>query len=667
MAFNANQHPDEYFANLTGEDLASALFSKIEDYREYLSTSGRLVMWQNLYEMFYREYWMAGGNEKSGEKGQYTHTHINQFKSILDRLQSIISQQRIKWQARAANSDSQSLKQTILANELLDYYLRTKHLTAHINDVLNWGFLVGEGYLALTWDAHAGDIVGQVQEDDGSTIDIHPGDVRATVFDPTCMVRDVSAYSWEKCDWVITIEQRNKFDEAAKYPEMADDLISMTADQTDERQWHFQPNWWFPAENSISVYHFYHRRTPACPNGRYVKFYSDKLVPLEDNLPYEDIPVHRFAPQEHLGTCFGYSVAANLLPMQQSYDVITDTIQTNHEVFGVQHVTSYTGSNFQWQTAANGMTLIEVDPVPGMADSMPKGLNLLDVSPDSYAYQSKLEGAMETISGVNSVARGTPPDGVTAGVALALIQSMALQANMPAQLRYATFLEHTGSGLIGILREYAQVPRMAEIAGKENKSFVKEFSAKDLGEIQRVFVELGNPLTDTVPGRVAIADALLEKQMVSTPQEYLTVINTGNLDPMTQGDQAELLLIRKENEMLSDGQPTLVLEMDAHEIHINEHKAVLADPEARQNPAFVQNVVNHIKQHQQFIAMAAAGQAAPPGQPQQGVPTSVPPGAPPPTNGTPEQAVAGLAAPQSAGATSQALGESVQPAQPPQV
>jgi len=641
-----------YWANLQNEELGGALWGKVEDYRQYLTTSGQLVLWQNLFEAYYREYWMQGTNEKGGSNAQYTHTHINQFKSILERLQSIISQQRIKWQARAANGDSQSLKQTILANELLDYYLRTKNLTSLIANVVDWGFLLGEGFLALTWDSQGGKLVGQTQEEDGSMIEIHQGDVRASVYDPTCVVRDAAGKSWDACDWIITIEQRNKYDEATKYPELADKLVSLTMDKTNEMYWHFQPNWWFPSDDAISVYHFYHKRTPACPDGRYVKFYADDMVVIQTGLPYEEIPVHRFAPQEHLGTAFGYSVATNLLPIQQSYDVITDSIQTNHEIFGVQSVIGYEGSNFQWQTIANGLTYMTVDPVAGVPDSMPKPLNLLDVAPDSYAYQQTLVQMMQTISGVNSVARGEPPEGVTAGTALALIQSMALQTNMPAQLRYATFLEHAGSGLISLLRVYASVPRMAEIAGKENRSFVKEFSNKDLNQIQRVFVELGNPLTDTVPGRLAMAQDLLNQHMISTPQEYLTVLKTGTLDPMLNGDEAELLLIRKENELLSEGQPALVLEMDAHQIHITEHRSVLADPETRNNPDLVKNVMAHIQAHQQFLAAAA--------MPAPGAPApapAAPPGPQKPGAGGPAAQVTALSNPGTSAATSSALAQ----------
>ncbi len=600
---------------------------------------------------------------------------------------------------RATNSDAASLTQTILANQLLDYYLRTKMLTELEQATLNWGFITGEGFLSCTWDSQSGKIVGQLDANanpDGSipaqvpdadgavpahepnVIDLHEGDIRAAVFDPTCVARDCQSMSWEACDWIITIEQRNKFDEAAKYPELADKITALSLDACGEKEWHFTTNWWSTSDDLIAVYHFYHKKTPACPAGRYVKFYADDMVVIETGLPYESIPVHRFAPQEHLGTPFGYSVAANLLPIQQSADILNDTIMTNHETFGVQSVVGYKGSGVEWQQAANGMSYMELNPPEGNYDNKPSGLNLLSVAKDSYEYQTKLEQEMQLISGINSVARGEPPAGVTAGVALALIQSMAIQTNMPAQLRLVTFRERYGSAIISILREYAQVPRLAEIAGEENRSYVKEFSSKDLDKVQRVLVELGNPLTDTTAGRVALAEQLLQAKMVSTPQEFLTVINTGNLDPLTQGDQQELLLIRKENEMLSDGEGVIALQFDAHQLHINEHKAVLADPEKRNDAQFVQNVVDHINAHQNFLTPPPV--PGPPGMPPvQGGPPPLPPhpqtpgapsgppvGAPPPAQGgSPAMKAAALTTPATANGATAALAAQAKPAQSP--
>jgi hypothetical protein len=630
----------EYFANKQNDELGSALWDRIRQYRCYLDTSGRLVLWQNMYYGYYREYWMAGENEKNGQVGQYTHTRVNQFKSLLDRLRALITQQRVAWQPRAANDDSASLKQTILATDLLDYCLKVDKLEPLIDRVVHWGWLCHEGFLAATWDAHAGKPAGYITEEDGTSVPVMEGKPKFVAFDPTCVVRDPTVQSWDKVDWVITIQHVNKYDEAARYPELADQLVNLTLDHTKEMNWHFLPTWWTASGDLIAVYHFYHKHTPACPNGRYVKFYADNLIALQTTLPYEDLPIYRFAPQEHLDSPFGYSVSANMMPIQETYDILTDTAATNQELFGVQHVAGYEGSNVKWETLPNGASYVQVRAIPGVADSMPKPLNLLQTMPETYQFRDSLEKDMETMSGVNSVARGQPPEGVTSGVALAFLQSQAIQTNMPSQTNYIAFLESLGSGVLGLFKRYATTKRVIEIVGTERRSYVREFSNQDLQKVQRVYVELGNPLTETLAGKINLAQALITSKLITTPQEYITVLNTGNIEPMLHGDQAELLLIKKENELLSDGTPVMAIQEDTHDIHVQEHRSVLADPDVRRNPKVMAAVRAHLDEHYTFAPQLRPPPPQPPppppGAPQPGPPSpGGPPGQPPPQGPAP--------------------------------
>jgi hypothetical protein len=66
---------------------------------------------------------------------------------------------------------------------------------------------------------------------------------------------------------------------------------------------------------------------------------------------------------------------------------------------------------------------------------------------------------------------------------------------------------------------------------------------------------------------------------------------------MLEAEQSELLLIKAENEKLQEGTVPPVMITDDHRLHILEHKAVLADPDVRNDPQLVQSVTNHMQQH----------------------------------------------------------------------
>lgn len=94
-----------------------------------------------------------------------------------------------------------------------------------------------------------------------------------------------------------------------------------------------------------------------------------------------------------------------------------------------------------------------------------------------------------------------------------------------------------------------------------------------------------------------MAEQLLQMQLIKNPQQYFQVMNTGRLDSMFEGEQNELLLMKAENERLMDGQNVFASALDAHRLHIMEHKAVLADPDLRKDNSLVQKVMDHIQQH----------------------------------------------------------------------
>lgn len=87
--------------------------------------------------------------------------------------------------------------------------------------------------------------------------------------------------------------------------------------------------------------------------------------------------------------------------------------------------------------------------------------------------------------------------------------------------------------------------------------------------------------------------------MIENPDQYIQVLTTGRLEPVIEGKQSQLLLIKGENEMLSEGIPQRALITDNHAKHILEHSIVLNNPEIRQDPnnPIVQVTLDHIQEH----------------------------------------------------------------------
>jgi hypothetical protein len=194
-------------------------------------------------------------------------------------------------------------------------------------------------------------------------------------------------------------------------------------------------------------------------------------------------------------------------------------------------------------------------------------------------------------------------------------------------------IEDVGTALIKMLQRFASTKRVAAIVGKTNRPELKEYMGKDLSNISRVVVSLGNPMAQTIAGRFELANQMLQYQIIKDPRQIFQVLDTGRMDDMYANDQQELMLMKAENENLMAGKPVIATAIDEHMQHINYHKAVIADPELRTDPELVTRVLAHIEEHLQLLRtvdpqlLGAVGQQslAPP-PPPQGMPQGGQPG-----------------------------------------
>jgi hypothetical protein len=511
---------------------------------------------------------------------------------VVKHLVNLTVSQRPTFEPRASNTDAASQKQAKLARSLLDYYLRDKRLERHIRAALEFASLYGEGFVTVAWDADDGEVVGINPE---TSIEVKQGDIGYQSYEPMDVVRDPALISSNQSEWNIVKTFRNRWELVARFPEHTDAILA----EPTTRDWNRNFRLWTdPVLNTtdlIETWEFYHKRTQALPNGRYTLFLYNGGALLDSSLPYATMPVYRLSADDIGGSPFGYGTIFDLLPIQEAVDNLYSTITTNQQTFGTQMVAVPKGSNISASQLSEGLTVVEYDNSP--TGGKPEAMNLTATAPEIFNHLSKLERVMETIGGINSVVRGEPPSAGMSGAAMALLQSQAVQFVQGLQSSYVQLLEDTGTATIQTLRDYAVTDRVIAIVGKANRSNLQAFTGKDLTSINRVQVDVGNPITRTTAGKLQIAETLLQNKLINNAAEYLAVLETGNLETMTEGPMNELLSIRAENEELSEGRDVSVLLTDRHDIHINEHKAVLSDPAIRADAEKMNAAMSHIMEH----------------------------------------------------------------------
>jgi hypothetical protein len=587
-----------YFATKEGEQCASALLKKSQTFFNQLSKNAYLDKLKDMWMFYHGIYATGTGYEHqitfTGEQGELVAIPINHFRNLARHIYNMITSNRPTMEARAINTDYKSLSQTYLANNILDYYMREKQIEDAIHKAAEMAVVLGAGYIKLEWNATGGE-----------TYDVDPetgefnfeGEIEVTNISPFDVVVDGTKENWADHEWVLVRSFQNKHNLAAKYPEYADKIVNL---DTKSDLYRYRINLFSNDEtDDIAVYEFYHKKTEAVPEGRYMLFVTDDIVLLDTKMVYRDLPVFRLVMAEIMGTPYGYSDMFDVYPIQEAINSLYSSILTNQTANAVQNIWVKPGSDFNVESIIGGMNVVE-------SAEKPESLQLTQTPKEVFDFVMMLEKLGETLSGVNSVTRGNPEASLRSGNALALVQSMSLQYMSGFQKNYVRFIEQLGTSLINILKDFAMTPKMIALVGRNNKPLLKEFTGDMIKDINRVVVDVGNPLARTTAGRVQMAEQLLQMGMIKNPQQYFMIMNTGRLDPMFESDMSEILLIKKENEFLLEGKKVTAALLDAHRQHIMEHKAVASDPELRLNPDLVENLYTHIQEHINFLRTADA-------------------------------------------------------------
>lgn len=581
----------DYFAAQSADETVSIVLNKAESWMNSLESNGYLLKLRQMWSAYHGAYYTDVGSGHQihfgGAQGELVSLPVNHLRNLGQHILVMTTSNRPIMEARATNTDYKSLTQTYLANGLLDYYMREKRLETFLKRACELAIVLGAGYIKMEWDATQGEPVDYNEETKNY---VYEGDVVFSNLSPFDVLYDTTKEDQDH-DWLVCRVWKNRFDLAAKYPELSDKILSLPTKSELQNKFRLGFNN-YEETDDIAVYELYHKRSDSLPDGRYVLFCSADTVMFDGALPYRSIPIFRISPSDILGTPFGYTPLFDILPIQDAINALYSTILTNQNAFGVQNLYVPRGGDIAVNQLAGGLNIIE-----GNQGFEPKPLNLTNTPKEIFDFLEMLEHVAETLSGVNSVARGNPEASLKSGAALALVQSMSLQFMSGLQQSYIELIENVGSALITMLKDFASTPRVAAIVGKSNRTFLKEFQGADLSAISRVAVNVGNPLSRTTAGRVQMAEQLLQMGAIKSPQDYLQVINTGSLDSVTEDAQSQLLLVKGENEKLVQLQPIHALAIDQHQLHIQEHAAILSDPDLRTDQQLSAAVLAHIQEH----------------------------------------------------------------------
>lgn len=644
MAVNNNNinpvRSDIYFANLEADELPAALNNKIYDYQRFCYQRGLLSLWKRCYWQYYRALETLGITGRVGENQEYYTLTINDFRSIIKNVLTLVTSQRPAWECKSANTDTSVKSETIVGTTVLDYYMEKKRAERYLTDAaeiaMAWG---GDAWVRVLWDPNAGELFDTIKNDDGTDKEVREGDLAFSTHTPLDVIRDVTKRSPYNHDWTIIRDYVNKWDLVAKYPALAEEIKMINPNPGSFQGYSsYFTMYRYDGFSSdlIPVYDFYHRKTDAVPQGRIFRYVTEDIVLADGPLPYDNIPAYRIHGGQQTNSIFGHTTSFELLAIQEAADVLDSTFLTNAATWGVGALTAPKGAGVEPSTLSGGQELYEYDSeLGGKLEVLPSP----QIDPALFNLRQQIGAGMERISGINPVVRGQIDQALgknASGAALAMMNSLAIQYQNEFQSSWVQLLEDVGTAALKNLKTNANVPRVEAIAGKSNKKYVENFQKDMIKNLDRVTVNVGNPLTKTPSGRMQIAEIFLQYGIVKDPQQFFTMLDTGLFKPVSENPEAENMLISSENELLAQGKMIDALPLQNPFLHILENVSVLDNPEiaGNFNHPTTQAVIKHVQQHIDFYLQMSPALCAIfkiPSPQQIGIqpPGAMPPGMPP--------------------------------------
>lgn len=584
---------NEYFAAIEDRNkLASEMTEKIRVYREWASSKGLVSLWAKKLKNYYGV--SANGNSSQsvtsgGSEGELSLIKVNDLHNLIQNQLVMVTSQRPAGIARAVNSNTQSLKASRIGTAIAEYYMSQVGFETKFVSATETALLCDEAFVDLFWDKSAGD---PIAVDPETGLPEMSGDCVLRTHAPWNVSRDIGL-TVEQQKWHIISYKTNRFDAAAMYPKFEEAILSSSDDGIPEIAMNDTPD----GSDSIFCHLLIHDRTAAVPEGRYTLMIAQQIV-LDSALPYKDYPVERMTPSDVIDGPIGYSSANDIMALEEVSDGLHSIITTNQITFGGQSLVSPEGANLNFTDMGKGLRVFELPP--DMVDKL-RSLQLTQTPPEVFNYLSLLGQKKEQAVGSNSVVRGQP-EGQLAGAsgsAFALIQAQSIAFNSGIQRSYFKLLSGCMTKLIGILRVYADTPRVAKIVGKSKASGLKEFkyTGNDLNDVSSIVYEMVNPMAQSFGGRLTMAQDLLKAGQVKSPKMYVNFVQTGQLDVLTDDDEADGMLILEENEWLTEGKPFKAIITQMHSDHIKSHTSQITLDMTMNDPDAVGRILSHVQEH----------------------------------------------------------------------
>lgn len=676
----------QHFATLEGDALAAAMLERFKRFSDNLVSSRDLERMEDMSLAYYgedREGHSTARTDAVGDRGESRSLKANHLRNTIRNKLTLATSERPGLKPVPVNTDTQSINQAELAKGALEYYFTHGRGYQECDAAAEMAECMGWAWVDVMWDAFRGAVVEKRPTVDESgavvgTRTVREGDIVYKALMPVDVAFDFETRNKE-LDWLIVRHWVNKFELAAQVLEttgdedVAEEIRNLSVgDEFSRLRLLYGRQGADFKTDEIPVYELRQRDTCAVPGGRMARLVGTNIflpTPVREGMaegqnPYEDLGCYRINAGERFGTARGYTSAHDILGLQIAVDVLTSIPYSNERALGGNVIAALEGSGLRAETIKKALTVLYYQN----PNQKPEVLNMLRTAPEVFDFRGQLISEMGNLEGMDALSMGREERQLS-GAAMALLDSRTQRSVGSLVVAHTDLIGAVANATIRRIFMFGRRTRkIPMIMGKTKQARLMAMNPQDLAGIYRVEPELLSPLMRAVSGRVEVAKDLLgsrgpDGKPAINAQQYIAVIETGRLEPMTEAPMAELNNIRAENERLlkgealeqapeldplsgqplpgPDGMPVEPIQTamvtDNHFLHCQEHAAVASSPEVRANPTIMRNLIAHQMAHVQLWQEADPALLKLLGipSPLEVMPMMAPPQGPPPEDGAP--------------------------------
>jgi len=548
----------------------------------------------------------------------------NHIAPIIETRVAKLEKVRPKVTVMPFSNRKESLKEAEISDKILSSASESENLSQKISHATMWSETCGSVFYKVVWDKNKGKKIG---EKDGKGV--FQGDINVSVCPPFEIYPDsnVSA-SIDECQSIIhakaySVEEiKDIWGEEVEGEEVQIFALDGAVGLGGLGYSSTVPNIISQKKSGQAiVIERYSRPTTNQPNGRLTIVAGDKLL-YDGDLPYinkeegqRGFPFVRQLSQTVAGSFWGMSVIDRLIPIQRAYNAVKNRKHEFLNRISMGVLTVEDGSvdidNLQEEGLSPGKVLIY-----RQGSEPPKIMQNGSVPMDFTYEEERLINEFMVISGTSELSRNSAtPTNVTSGVALQLLieQDDTRLTSTAEEIRFA--VKEVAQMMLRLFRQFAFVPRLAKVADKDKKFDMFTFSSKDIVSDKVVF-DTENQANDTVSQKRSMMFELLARGVLNDsngklPEETKNqILSLAGFSNWGSGHTLATLHRKKaiEENISMSKQEAEVLEVDDHQIHVDEHVRFLLDEEGKHiHKEHFDNILRHVAKHKKQILTEERG------------------------------------------------------------